>query len=178
MEQGLTYTDHTDIDLLVTLETGEIYQGLRCSLLRIYSEQYDACDAHALIYYSCINILEVNPGKRVEPDSYDLFKTPDNRSWKVEKSSNKTIPPQAPGLIFRLKALETDDNDIESFLDNSSYGDIFEGVDWGDPSTFNEAAWDNVTDRDQATPMYRVFRSLHNQALTGLTIPMQWSKVK
>jgi hypothetical protein len=147
MGQGFTYMDRKDIDLQVTLKTRAIFQGLRCSLLRTYSEQYDTCDAHALIYYSCINKLGVNQ-KRVEPDSFELFKSPDGRSWKVE-SYKENFPPDAPGLIFRLKALETDDNDIEPDFNYSRYGsDIYEGVDWGDPSTFNQAAWDNVPDRD------------------------------
>ncbi|NEO27154.1 MAG: hypothetical protein F6K03_09730 [Kamptonema sp. SIO4C4] len=152
MNQGFTYTDHKDVDLQVTLKTGAIFQGLRCSLLRTYSEQYDTCDAHALICYSCINKLGVNHMKKVESNSFELFKTPDGRLWKVE-SYKETFPPDAPGLIFRLKALETDDddddNDIEPDFNYSSYeDDPYEGVDWGDPSTFNQAAWDNVPDRD------------------------------
>lgn len=45
--------------------------------------------------------------------------------------------------------------DIETDRDYSRYesyfdggNDAFAGVDWGDTSTFNQAAWDNITDRD------------------------------
>lgn len=102
MSENFTYTDNEKIDLEVTLKTGKTLEGLRCCLLRTYSEQYDTCDAHALIYYSEINKFRVSQ-RGVEPASYDHFKAPDGRLWKVE-SYKDNYPPEAPGLIFRLSA--------------------------------------------------------------------------
>jgi len=44
---------------------------------------------------------------------------------------------------------EESDDDIEPDYYYSNYtNDPFAGVDWGDPSTFNKAAWDQINDRD------------------------------
>lgn len=102
MNQNFTYTDQKDIDLEVTLKTGEICQGLRCFLLRTYSRQYDSCDAHAIIYGYNINGLKVNE-EIVDSANYGFFNAPDGRVWKVE-SYEEIPPPDAPGLIFRLSA--------------------------------------------------------------------------
>ncbi len=145
MSQNEFYTDHSNVTLEVTFKTAEVYEGLKCFLLRTYSEQYDSCNAHALIHCHNTNRIKIN-GKRVELTNYDLFKDHDGQVWKVE-DYRENSPPETPGFIFRLKALQK--KDIEPDLYNSSYGnDPYEDVDWGNPSTFNQAAWDNIPDRD------------------------------
>ena len=100
MSQNDFYKDQKDIELEVTLKTGIVQKGLRCFLLRSYSEKYDACDAHALIHFYEINGMRID-GARVEPSDYKTFKDPSNRVWKID-NYRENSPPQAPGLIFRL----------------------------------------------------------------------------
>ncbi|WP_375468082.1 hypothetical protein [uncultured Nostoc sp.] len=104
MNQNDLYTDYNNIDLDVTLKTGTIHNGLKlkCFLLRTYSEQYDACDAHALIYFSEINGIRVN-GKRIELTDYSTFQDSQGQVWKID-NYRENSPPEAPGLIFRLKS--------------------------------------------------------------------------
>jgi hypothetical protein len=43
---------------------------------------------------------------------------------------------------------ETEDTTDDDFYYSGHTNDPFEDVDWGDPSTFNEAAWGQFNDRD------------------------------
>ena len=51
MNQQNLYRDFSNIDLGITIKSGILLnQSLRCFRFRIYSEQYDSCDAHALVF--------------------------------------------------------------------------------------------------------------------------------
>ena len=76
-------------------------QSLRCFRFRIYSEQYDSCDAHALVFFSEINLLMRDNGKRIEPAEYSTFHDTQSKVWQID-SFRENSPPDPPGLIFCL----------------------------------------------------------------------------
>lgn len=56
-------------------------------------------------------------------------------------------------LLSKEIAQDKGEDKENSYIDPDFYhasytNDRFDGVDWGDPSTFNEAAWDQINDRD------------------------------
>jgi hypothetical protein len=66
-------------------------------------------------------------------------------------SSVRSYRPTAP--ISEEIAQDRGEDERNSYIDPDFYhasytNDPFNGVDWGDPSTFNEAAWDQINDRD------------------------------
>ena len=76
-------------------------QSLRCFRFLIYSEQYDSCDAHALVFFSEINLLMRDNGKRIEPAEYSTFHDTQSKVWQID-SFRENSPPDPPGLIFCL----------------------------------------------------------------------------
>jgi hypothetical protein len=101
MNQQNLYRDFSNIDLGITIKSGILLnQSLRCFLFRIYSEQYDSCDAHALVFFSEINLMRVN-GKRIEPTEYSTFHDTQSQVWQID-SFRENSPPDPPALIFRL----------------------------------------------------------------------------
>ena len=151
MNQSNFYIDHPNIELRVLFNKKENPEKIKCFLLRAYSEEYDACDAHALVYFSDINGMKVE-GEKVELADYSCFKDPLGQVWDI-KDYRESSPPEAPSVIFRLKKgidigfFEPSNEDYSDVFENND-NDAFEDVDWGDTSTFNQAAWDNVPDRD------------------------------
>jgi hypothetical protein len=103
-----SYTDYSDIDLQVNFRSGKCHENVKCSLLRIYSGQYDNCNAHALISGYEINGISVN-GKIVDPGKYLTFQEKDGRSWQITSYKDNN-PPEAPGLIFCLNVLNLPSN--------------------------------------------------------------------
>lgn len=100
MSTDFTYEDHQEIDLQVILKSGATHDGLKCYLLRTYSQKYLNCDAHALIYFFDINGLIVD-GNRIDPSNYDTFTDPHGQSWRIV-DYKVNPPPEPPGLIFGL----------------------------------------------------------------------------
>lgn len=95
------YRDLSDIDLGLTINSGILLnQSLRCCWFRIYSEQYDSCNADALVYFSEINLMRVN-GERIEPTEYSTFHDTQSKVWQID-SFRENSPPDPPALIFRL----------------------------------------------------------------------------
>lgn len=101
MNAKISWTDNTNIELEVTLNSGSVHpEKLKCSLFRIYSEPCISCNAHASINFDEINGL-ISNGKRVEPTNYSIFTDPKNQKWKIN-DYKKHSPLEAPGLIFCL----------------------------------------------------------------------------
>jgi len=104
MNQQNLYRDFSNIDLGITIKSGILLnQSLRCFRFRIYSEQYDSCDAHALVFYSEINLLMRDNGERIDPAEYSTFHDTQSQVWQIDSSrSRRNSPPDPPGLIFCL----------------------------------------------------------------------------
>ena len=101
MNQQNLDTDFSDIPLGITINSGFLLnQSLRCCRFRIYSEQYDSCNAEALVYFSEINLMRVN-GERIEPTEYSTFHDTQSQVWQIDSFRENYIPDH-PGLIFRL----------------------------------------------------------------------------
>ena len=102
MNQQNLYRDFSNIDLGITIKSGILLnQSLRCFRFRIYSEQYDSCDAHALVFFSEINLLMRDNGKRIEPAEYSTFHDTQSKVWQID-SFRENSPLDPPGLIFCL----------------------------------------------------------------------------
>ncbi|MBE9163617.1 hypothetical protein QUA56_02085 [Microcoleus sp. N3A4] len=101
MNQQNLDSDLSNIELNITIRSGILLkQRLRCFLFRIYSEQYDSCDAHALVFFSEINQMRVN-GERIEHTEYLTFHDTQGQVWQID-SFRENSPPDPPALIFRL----------------------------------------------------------------------------
>ena len=104
MNQQNLYRDFSNIDLGITIKSGILLnQSLRCFRFLIYSEQYDSCDAHALVFFSDINLLMGDNGERIDPAEYSTFHDTQSQVWQIDSSrSRRNSPPDPPGLTFRL----------------------------------------------------------------------------
>jgi hypothetical protein len=101
MTQNSFHTDESDNNLEVTLKSGESHNRIKCSLLRVYSEQYGTCDAQALISTDEINGIKVKD-RQIKPYEYLNFRDGKFRVWHI-KNFKERLPPYPPEFIFCLK---------------------------------------------------------------------------
>lgn len=104
MNQQNLYRDFSNIDLGITIQSGILLnQSLRCFRFRIYSEQYDSCDAHALVFFSEINLLMRDNGERIDPAEYSTFHDTQSQVWQIDSSRSwENYIPDPPAVIFCL----------------------------------------------------------------------------